>query len=109
MVLCRVHAVCVCDDAKYFYSHVDEQLQAYGITKHSEGKPVRARDIVDIIDGYKGEGYGKSTGEELGELYPPSIWHAEYCRPVLSLQYECCGHPRVVFIWRVDKNWIVRF
>ena len=66
--LCRVHAVCVCDDAKYFYSHVDEQLQAYGITHSSEGKPVWARDIVDIIDGYKGEGYGKATEEEMGEL-----------------------------------------
>ena len=64
----RVHAVCVCDDAKYFYSHVDQQLQAYGITHNPEGKPVRARDIVDIIDGYKGEGYGRSTEEELGQL-----------------------------------------
>ena len=46
---------------------MDEQLQAYGITHNSEGKAVWARDIVDIIDGYKGGGYGVSTEDELGE------------------------------------------
>ena len=30
------------------------------------GIDVKAEDIIDIIDGYKGEGYGVSTQHELG-------------------------------------------
>ena len=66
----RVHAVAVCDTADYFYNHVDEQLGEYGLTKDAEGKPLKARDLVDIIEGYKGLGYGRSTDEELGEILP---------------------------------------
>ena len=62
----RIHGVCVCDDAAYFYNHIDVQLREYGLTQDSEGKPLRAKDITDIIDGYKGRGYGISTDEELG-------------------------------------------
>ena len=62
----RVHAVCVCDTADYFYNHIDEHLEVYGLTKDSEGKPLKAREMVDIVEGYKGLGYGKSTDEELG-------------------------------------------
>ena len=32
----------------------------------SGGIDVKAEDIIDIIDGYKGEGYGVSTQNELG-------------------------------------------
>ena len=32
----------------------------------SGGIDVRAKDIIDIIDGYKGEGYGVSAQHELG-------------------------------------------
>lgn len=65
----RVHAVCVCDDADYFYQHVDEQLHCLGLIEGANGTPLRARDMVDIIEGYKGQGYGKSTDEELGEWF----------------------------------------
>lgn len=55
----RVHAVCVCDESSYFYDHIDEDLQSAGLN-------VAARDIINVIDGYKGKGYGLSTDEELG-------------------------------------------
>ena len=49
---------------------------------------VKATDIVDIIDGYKGRGYGLSTPEELGK--PKSLFalllyvcHRHHC--VLNL------------------------
>ncbi len=58
--------MCVCDSDHYFYQHIDEQLETLGLTQDVKGKPLRARDLVDIIDGYKGLGYGKSTEEELG-------------------------------------------
>ena len=46
----------VCDDAAYF---TRKDLQIGGLD-------VQAGEIIDIIDGYKGQGYGKSTEEELG-------------------------------------------
>ena len=54
----RCHAVNVCDDAAYFYQKINEDLQIGGLN-------VLAEEIIDIIDGYKGKGYGKSTEEEL--------------------------------------------
>ena len=60
--------MCVCDTADYFYNHIDEQLQLYGLTTNREGNPLCARDIVDVIEGYKGRGYGMNTEEELGKF-----------------------------------------
>ncbi len=82
----RVHAVCVCDNEDYFYQHVDEQLGTLGLTQDREGRPLRAKDLVDIIDGYKGLGYGKSTEEELGlswavrgKVYSDSVFLIGVC------------------------------
>jgi len=64
----RVHAVCVSDNEEYFYQRIDAQLETQGLTLNAEGNALRARDLVDIIDGYKGLGYSRSTEEELGLL-----------------------------------------
>jgi len=45
--------VCVCDTADYFYKHIEEQLEEYGLTHDTQGRPIRARDLVDIVEGYK--------------------------------------------------------
>ena len=58
----------VCDDAAYFYQKINEDLQIGGLN-------VPAEEIIDIIDGYKGKGYGKSTEEELGWF-----WLINICR-----------------------------
>lgn len=58
----KIHGVCVCDNAEYFYQHVDELIEDYGITG------VKGSDICDIIDGYKGRGYAKTTDEEMEQL-----------------------------------------
>ena len=63
---CRVHGVCVCDNAAYFLGHIDEQLKALGLDVTADGKVVRASDIADVIEGYKGRGYGLNTDSELG-------------------------------------------
>ena len=47
------------DNAVYFYNKINEDLRTGRID-------VRAEDIIDIIDGYKGVGYGVSTQHELG-------------------------------------------
>ena len=48
--LSRRHAVNVSDSAAYFYNKINEDLRTGGID-------VRAEDIIDIIDGYKGGEY----------------------------------------------------
>ena len=71
-LLCsRVHAVCVCDNADYFHGHIDETLEELGLLQSQDsqrGAAMKSRDIIDIIEGYKGRGYGLSTDEELGEF-----------------------------------------
>ena len=44
------------DNAAYFYNKINEDLRSGGIDVKAE----------DIIDGYKGGGYGVSTQHELG-------------------------------------------
>ena len=57
----------MCDDAAHFHGAINAILNKLGLSKGSEGRPaLRSRDIVDIIEGYKGRGYGLSTDEELG-------------------------------------------
>ena len=56
--LSRCHAVNVSDNAAYFYNKVNEDLRSGGID-------VKAEDIIEIIDGYKGGGYGVSSQQEL--------------------------------------------
>ena len=47
------------DNAAYFYNKINEDVT-------TGGTDVRAEDIIDIIDGYKGGGYGVSAQQELG-------------------------------------------
>lgn len=48
---CRVHAVTVCDSAEYFLGHCQQMLDELELD-------VRAGDILSVVDGYKGAGYG---------------------------------------------------
>ena len=70
MYIHRLHAVCVCDTAEYFYQFIDRELEQYGlhgVTSNQDGQPVSARDLISIVDGYKGKGYAKNTEQELGK------------------------------------------
>lgn len=49
------------DNKKYFTDHINGALYDVGL-----GSSVSADDIIDIVEGYKGLGYGISTPEELG-------------------------------------------
>ena len=57
--LIRCHAVNVSDNAAYFYNKINEDLNTGGLD-------VKAEDIIDVINGYHGKGYGISSQEELG-------------------------------------------
>ena len=71
----RIHAVCICDDAAVFHKDIDTILSKLGLSEDSEGRhAVQSKDIIDIIDGYKGHGnYGPSTDEELGIGSPSEL------------------------------------
>jgi D-cysteine desulfhydrase family pyridoxal phosphate-dependent enzyme len=58
----KIHAICACDNSDYFHKFIDEHLVELGITSTT------SRDIIDIIDGYKGNGYAISTDDELKQL-----------------------------------------
>ncbi|XP_014670068.1 PREDICTED: bifunctional D-cysteine desulfhydrase/1-aminocyclopropane-1-carboxylate deaminase, mitochondrial-like [Priapulus caudatus] len=55
----RIHAICVCDSPVYFHQHISDILDQLGLSG------VKSEDIINIIDGHKGRGYGISTEEEL--------------------------------------------
>ena len=58
----RVHGVCVSDSSAYFHQHIDEILLSYGM------KRAKSRKICDVIDGYKGSGYGQYTQDDIGSV-----------------------------------------
>ncbi|XP_006823418.1 uncharacterized protein LOC100378838 [Saccoglossus kowalevskii] len=56
----KCHAFAVCDNSTYFHGHVNATLAAAGLSQQ-----VKSEDILDVIEGAKGRGYGLSTDEEL--------------------------------------------
>ena len=56
----NIHAVSVSDHAGYFHGHVDGTLAELGLSERFQ-----STDILNVIDGYKGSGYGMSTRSEL--------------------------------------------
>ncbi|XP_052103571.1 uncharacterized protein LOC127737078 [Mytilus californianus] len=55
----RIHAISIGDNKQLFMGHINDLLKEVGL-----GDSVCADDIIDIVDGYKGRGYGLSTPEE---------------------------------------------
>ena len=64
--LIRIHAFVVSHGASYFRNHIDTYLSEQQLMKE-DGSLLQSDDIIDIIDGYKGLGYGVSTQQELGQ------------------------------------------
>lgn len=57
----RIHAVTIGIPMDACYRLVDKHIKELGLVT------VNAHDIVDIVDGYIGLGYGKSSKDELGK------------------------------------------
>lgn len=58
----KIHGMMVCDGSNYFRDHIDDTLAEIGLRDRCG---VKADDIVDLVDGVRGQGYGVSTKEEL--------------------------------------------
>lgn len=56
----------VCDDAAFFHGEINKLLKSVGLQRDTQ-PVVRSEDLIDIVEGVKGRGYGLSTDEELGE------------------------------------------
>lgn len=57
----------VISDAAYFHEEADAILRDLGLQASDGSSGVKAEDIMDIVEGVKGIGYGLSTPEELGD------------------------------------------
>lgn len=57
----RIHGVCVSNRHDYFYHHVENTLQAFGLRSS-------ACELCDVIDNYKGECYAKRTEKDLDDI-----------------------------------------
>ncbi len=73
----RPHAVNVCDDAAYFYSHINAILRLWGISEPAE-------TLLDIIDGYVGLGYAVSSEQELFYLQQTAAHTGIFLDPVYT-------------------------
>ena len=60
--------MCANNDADFFYKFIDNQLKEFGLTDPS-GKTLCSRDMVDLIEGYVGHGFGVPADEELGVCF----------------------------------------
>lgn len=74
----NVHAISVSDHKGYFHGHVNDTLEELGLLLKASDNVVgadancreewKSENILNVIDGYKGTGYGKSTREELAYI-----------------------------------------
>ena len=60
-ILFRIHAVTIGIPKDACYRMIDKHIKELGLVG------VNVHDIVEIVDGYIGLGYGKSSKKELGE------------------------------------------
>ncbi|XP_071798294.1 uncharacterized protein [Asterias amurensis] len=60
----KVHGFIVSDDSEFHSKQINDVLREMDV-KDSNGKVLQSEDIVHLIDGVKGRGYGLSTQEEL--------------------------------------------
>ena len=74
----NVHAVSVCDDKTYFHDHINQTLLKLGLFG------VRSEDIIDIIDGYKGAGYGRSNSSDISMIQNVSAATGIFLDPVYT-------------------------
>ena len=81
IVLCRVHAVNIRNSVKNLHAHVQGDLDSAGLEN------IKASDIIDIMDGHKGDGYGISTQEELGN---------NTAKPVYTVSRYLTEYPRII-------------
>lgn len=78
----RLHGVLVCDSKEYFYTHIQDTIDALGL-------PYKAQDLVVLHDEYKGKAYALSTDAELEVLRQVASSSAILADPVYTGKAIC--------------------
>ena len=70
----RIHGIAVANDKTHFHRHADAIYKEIGVD-------VKSHDILDIVEGYKGRGYGIACDEDYSKhaLYTCTIMHHVNC------------------------------
>ena len=74
---CKVHAILVCDNVRYFTTHIQDTLTALQL-------PFAPEDIITLHDGYRGKGYAVSTPQELNIVKDVAAASAVITDPVYT-------------------------
>ncbi|KAL8585924.1 hypothetical protein ACOMHN_061085 [Nucella lapillus] len=89
----KLHGICLSQDAAHYYQVVEESLEALGLGH------LKARDLLRVVDQYKGRGYGLSTQEELEFIHQVAMKTSVVLDPVytgkatLGMVTEMNNHP----------------
>jgi len=75
----KCHAINVYDSGPYVYNKINEELKTAGLD-------VKAEDIIDVINGYHGKGYGISSQEELENILEISSATGILIDPVYNIK-----------------------
>ncbi|CAH1783589.1 unnamed protein product [Owenia fusiformis] len=74
----KIHALIVCDSAQYYHGHINEVLRDVGLND------VTSEEIVDVIEGHKGQGYAVSQQFELDYLRDVAVGTGIMLDPVYT-------------------------
>lgn len=74
---CKVHAILVCDNVRYFTDHIRDTLTALHL-------PFLPEDIITLHDSYRGKGYAVSTPQELNIIKDVATASAVITDPVYT-------------------------
>lgn len=79
----RIHGMAVCDDAAYFHGEINKLLRNVGLQRDSQ-PVIRSEDLIDIVEGVKGRGYGLSTDDELEFILETAATTGIFLDPVYT-------------------------
>ena len=60
----RIHGVTISFSAEKAFEMIDEDVAAIGLVG-KDGEPVKATQLLEVVEGYVGEGYSLSNEQEL--------------------------------------------
>ena len=72
------------------YGNLEELMKALGLTEDTLGRPLMARDLLDVMAGHEGDGYGICTPEELGQLTNCAHSYRDYMNTRLRRDCNNC-------------------
>ncbi|KAJ8030779.1 Bifunctional D-cysteine desulfhydrase/1-aminocyclopropane-1-carboxylate deaminase, mitochondrial [Holothuria leucospilota] len=79
----RIHAMAVCDDAAFFHNEINTLLKQIGLQEDSQFA-LYSEELINIVEGVKGRGYGSATHEELEFILETAATTGIFLDPVYT-------------------------